>query len=342
MAQAQRHHGNRRTTAGSVLRAIVDFRNIALAFTVANVIALYGAALAYPVNRGLPPLPALKGLGLGASISPFVAEEPRFVAVSTASLQSALARAEYRLERVRSGQMPVPRLFLAAIPKDFPAIRDARTRKTLFLHASLPLILQVNEEILATRRHLLRLHDQVSAGRRLPEAERYWLAALARKYGARSGDFETLLRRVDTISPAIAIAQAALESGWGQSRFAMQGNALYGQRTWSRGAGIVPGERDDGKRFEVKNFDRLLDSVRDYALNLNRHAAYADLRAMRAEMRAADAPFDAHALATGLSTYSELGEEYVGLIQSIIRANKLENLETAQLAGEDITQLAER
>ena len=332
---------------GAAISFFRDFRNAALGFMIVNVIALYGAALAYPVDRGAPKVPAFGGGGEvrvldAAAIARFVADPPRLVAVSTARLESALDSAEYRLDQVRRGRAPVPRLFLATIPRDFKSVDDPATRKALFMRASLPLILQVNEEIMVTRRHLLRLHDQVRAGHSIPDAERYWLAALARKYGAAADDLEALLVRVDAISPALAMAQAALESGWGQSRFAVDGNALFGQRTWRSGGGIVPTDRAAGKSFEVKHFERLIDGVRDYALNLNRHAAYSDFRAMRAAMRAAGEPLDSYALVTGLEAYSERGVEYIEMLQLIMRANALEHFEAAQLEGGWVTQVAGR
>ena len=239
-----------------------------------------------------------------------------------------------------AGGRPVPRLFLAAMPRDFGTVGTTATRKALFMRASLPLVLRANEEILANRRHLEELYDRVRQGRPLAAADMYWLAALARQYGTAADDFTGLLVRVDAISPAVAMAQAALESGWGQSRFAMEGNALFGQRTWRRGAGIIPGERAAGSAFEVKHFERLIDSVRDYALNLNRHPGYAGFRAKRAAMRAANGPFDSYELATGLDTYSERGEDYVDMLQSIMRANAMERFDTAWLDG--VTRLAGR
>ena len=332
-------------TMGAAIGIFRDFRNVALGLTIVNVVALYGAALAYPVNRGaVAPfamdVPEFAG---PAAIKDFVSQPPRFVAVTTARLQAAMDEADFRLDRVRGGRAPVPRLFLAAMPRDFRTVGDTATRKALFMQASLPLILRANEEILANRRHLEELYNRVRQGRSLAAADAYWLAALAQQYGTAADDFAGLLVRVDAISPAVAMAQAALESGWGQSRFAMEGNALFGQRTWRRGAGIVPSGRAAGSSFEVKYFDRLIDSVRDYALNLNRHPAYVGFRAKRAAMRAANGPFDSYELAVGLDAYSERGADYVDMLQLIMRANAMERFDTALLDGVDgVTQLAGR
>ncbi|MDA0784677.1 MAG: glucosaminidase domain-containing protein [Proteobacteria bacterium] len=172
------------------------------------------------------------------------------------------------------------------------------------------------------------------SGRDLSDDDRVWLDRLAEKYDAAPGDFVDLLRRVDTVSPTLALAQAIEESGWGRSRFARDGNALYGQRAWREGAGFVPEERADGERFEVRAFDSLLDSVRSYVVNLNRHYAYDDYRIARAQMRARDTQLNAQALAYTLVSYSERREAYVEALLGLIRTNRLDDFEVAQLSTE--------
>jgi Bax protein len=141
------------------------------------------------------------------------------------------------------------------------------------------------------------------------------------------------LRRVDAISPALALAQSAEESGWGRSRFAVKGNALFGQRTWGKGSGLVPQRRDEGGRHEVRVFPSLLESVRSYARNLNGHPAYGDFRARRAAMRARDTKLDPYGLIETLTAYSERREDYVRTIHKILRVDNLEELEGTRLEG---------
>ena len=147
------------------------------------------------------------------------------------------------------------------------------------------------------------------------------------------GASETFLRRLDVVPPALAIAQAAAESGWGTSRFAHKGNAVFGQRTWNRGKGLVPRRRDADQRHEVKSFSDIGDSVRAYMMNLNCHPAYESYRRTRAEMRAAGAAFDSTKLARALTRYAEIGEAYVAILHRIIRVNRLRELDRATLSG---------
>ncbi len=222
---------------------------------------------------------------------------------------------------------PVPRQFAARLPAPMPA--DAPTRKQLFLATVLPLVLRVNEDIRAARARLIRVRGLVLNGRPLPPSERTWLRRLAERYGTETTDFAVLLRRVDVIPPSLALAQAATESGWGESRFAQQGNALFGQRVWRAGAGLIPAGRADGGQYEVRRFADLEASIRAYARNLNSHPAYDDFRVQRASRRPKADPI---ALAATLSAYSELGAEYADLLGQVIRENQLRQLDTARLA----------
>lgn len=143
------------------------------------------------------------------------------------------------------------------------------------------------------------------------------------------------MQRVDIIPPSLALAQAAKESGWGTSRFARNGNALFGQWTWDEDQGMEPKDRPEGTDHLVREFDTLLDSVEAYMLNLNRHRAYRELRSLRAGMRKRGEPIDGISLAGGLESYSELGMEYVERIRSMIDLNQLLALDNAELASSD-------
>lgn len=247
-----------------------------------------------------------------------------------ASLQQILEGRSFRLDRVREGWAPVPRIFLRSLPADIEAVEIGEARKTLFMQAALPLVLRVNESILADRERLRSLWDKQRAGLALDDHETHWLKALARHYRGKPADIEGLLRRVDIIPPSLALAQGAAESGWGTSRPARQDNALFGQMTLIKGH-ILP----DGSQVEpvyvVKPFDDLFECVRAYARNLNSHAAYAEFRERRAEMRILGQLPDGYRLAITLDRYSERGWAYLAEVRLIIRANLLAQLDGAWL-----------
>ncbi len=253
--------------------------------------------------------------------------------VATAdSLDDLFQRLGYRLASVRAGES-VPRVVLARFPRDFHAIPEVERRKRLFVKSVLPLVLDVNEELAEQRGRLERLARRLEAGEVLDEADRAWIAFMAARYGTAPDDIETLLERIDIIPPSIAVAQAAIESGWATSRFAREGNALFGQYSYARRAeGIVPAERAPGETFKIRSFRQLRDAVRAYAHNLNTHYAYAEFRARRAAARRAGRPLDGYELAGALTRYSVRGDEYVEDIRKVIRANDLAAFDQARLA----------
>ncbi len=193
-------------------------------------------------------------------------------------------------------------------------------RKNLFIRAVLPLILDANRAISADRRALLALIKRRDA---LQDADHVWLDRIARRYRVDGGDLDRLLRRVDTVPPSLALAQAAIESGWGGSRFTLEGNALFGQWTWKRGNAIAPLRRAKGAMHAIKVFSRLADSVAAYMLNLNHTGAYRVFRARRAELRRRGEPPSGLELARTLTLYSIERERYVRKIATIITQNRL-------------------
>ncbi len=233
----------------------------------------------------------------------------------------------------------VPRVFLNRLPGNLPDIESVDQRKQLFTGILLPLILRVNELILDERERLLALNDKMERGEDPERLERLWLFQLAEKYrvkidGALDGqEFAILKRRVNIIPPSLAMAQAAIESGWGTSRFAQQGNALYGQWVWGEDddGGIVPEDRGEGKRHKIKAFDYLIHSVEGYAANLNRHPAYAGFRRARETAANQNRPISGRVLAETLIAYSARRQEYVAELQSIIQANQWSYLDGAEL-----------
>lgn len=252
---------------------------------------------------------------------------------STEKLENLFADMGYRLDNAAYDQVEVPRVFLANLPSDLDALSSSDTRKLLFVQTMLPLILKANETILLERGQLLALHARTEAGRTPTAEEASWLKDLAERYGVEGTDYDKLLRRVDIVPPSLALAQAAEESGWGTSRFVRQGNAAFGQYTFSEDLGLAPVQREDGKSHFIRSYDHLLDGVKSYARNLNTHAAYLGFRKVRAGMRAGGQEIDGYKLAGKLTSYSERGKEYVKTIRELMRANSFEPLDRARLRG---------
>ncbi|CAN0526384.1 unnamed protein product [Laminaria digitata] len=250
---------------------------------------------------------------------------------STGKLWDLFRDIGYEIDGVRlNGE--VPRLFLASLPLDLRHQRRTELRKNTFIKSTLPLILHVNELILQDRERITALRDQAADGEVLAEADRRWLDETADRFGAKSADPAVLLTHVDIIPPSLAIAQAAEESGWGTSRFAREGNALFGQRAYAaHKKGIVPKKRPEGDSFRVRAFDHLIDGVKSYAHNLNSHPAYRDFREARAKMRAGPGGIDGYRLAGALLRYSERGVDYIKTIRVIMRVNTLRTFDRAKL-----------
>lgn len=238
----------------------------------------------------------------------------------------------YHLDRVRDQGALVPRVFLAELPDDLNNVPEVSLKKTVFFQTMLPLILNENERILADRHRLIGLKAARAMGKKLSPTDRLWLIVLSERYKVKNEDLETLLSRVDVIPTSLAMAQAAEESGWGTSRFAQVGNALFGQWTTSSGNGIVPEDREQGADHKVRAFDSLAQSVSAYMRNLNTHGAYRSFRAQRAQMRDGANVLDGTKLAGSLTKYSERGKEYVDSVRTIISVNELEELDGAKLA----------
>lgn len=256
------------------------------------------------------------------------------------SLQDAQALAEsfdrmgYHLDRVRADGTPVPRVFMAEMPRDLNAVPEVSLKKSVFFKTMLPLVLQENERILRDRHELIRIKAEIAMGSRLSPRDRLWLAVLAERYKVKDDSIDTLMIRVDIIPPSLAMAQAAEESGWGTSRFAQHGNAIYGQWTTAGGEGLIPQQRPEGMDHKVRSFDNLEQSVAAYMRNLNTHGAYKALRRLRANLRLGGDALDGSLLAGTLTKYSERGLEYVDSVRTIINANDLRELDDARLVAD--------
>ena len=251
-------------------------------------------------------------------------------ATAPSPAQTAL---NYDLNAVLQGHSDVPRIALATLPGDLSRIREIDQRKAVFFKTVLPLVLQVNEQILQDRARLWKLSASQNTGERLSAVDRLWLAVMAERYGTKRGNIGALLNRHDVVPPSLALAQAASESAWGTSRFVREGNAMFGQWTFTaKHEGIVPSERASGKTHRVRAFSSLYESVLSYAVNLNKHRAYQEYRTMRATMRAEGRTIDGMHLAGALHRYSERGASYVAELRAIISGNDLVLLDNARLS----------
>ena len=261
------------------------------------------------------------------------ARNEQVVAVATSipststDLVQLFNRLDYNVNNVRQGHGQVVPVFVAQIPSDLDQ-QTAERKKEIFLGLMLPILLEVNREIAEDRAYL----QSTGYRGRLVEATDPRILELAQMYRA-TGTMDELLSRVDVIPVSLMMAQAILESGWGTSRFAMEGQAVYGQWTWrDDDPGIVPSERDTGQNHRIRSFSTLLESARAYALNLNTLSAYQPMRDIRAVMSDAEKHTAANEMAVGLSNYSVQRGQYVAKVQNIISINQLYELHTAQLA----------
>lgn len=251
---------------------------------------------------------------------------------TTEGLLEHFEAARYDLAAVLEGTRAVPRLYTAQLPTDLRALDETDTRKEAFIGALLPLILMANEEILAARRELERLVAKQVSGEALTAAEHDWLLDLADYYDADPEDTGELLLKVDALPVSLTLAQAIEESGWGTSRYAREGNALFGQRTWKKD---VPGmvARKDGQPLghKARAFADLMHSVRAYMHNLNSNRAFKRFREERAILREGGETLDGKLLAGYLGRYAE-NETYAENLRRVIRHNDLEGFEGARLA----------
>ena len=203
---------------------------------------------------------------------------------------------------------------------------DVGKRKRDFFAYLRPIVEAENDRVMDQRRRLRRLYEDHRKGRAVSWSDARWLEWLLEEYEVegREGEnlWEILLRRVDMIPADLALVQAAKESGWGTSRFAREGNSLFGQRCNVEGCGLVPGGREPGETYEVAVFDTVDESVRSYIRNLNTYGAYRSFRRLRFRQRRAGTIPDGHTLAGQLPSYSERGVEYLHEIRAMIRANR--------------------
>ena len=210
---------------------------------------------------------------------------------------------------------------------DFQTIPDVNAKKKEFFGFLKPLVEEENERLLVIRRRLGYIRDHCRFHKRISEQDRKWLGEVVAKFKTpvkSPGDpdfWPELLRRVDSVPVDLVLVPAANESAWGTSRFAREGNNLFGQWCFRPGCGMVPSGRPDGASYEVAAFDSVGESISSYMHNLNTGRVYEEFRRIRERCRIEGREPDAAELAQGLTSYSERGSAYVAEIQAMLRHN---------------------
>ena len=252
------------------------------------------------------------------------------VRLSAATIEELFKSTNYNLKDVRKNKLVKP-ISLTLLPHEMKKIENSKKRKDLFIQIILPLVIKENNNIRSDRNKLFSILNKSKNTKR----ENFWLNSKFKQYGVINKDLSTLKIRMDEVPTSMAIAQAAKETGWGTSRFAQEGNALFGQWTWS-GEGIKPSDASDDSTHKVMKFKVLQASVKAYQRNLNTHSSYKNFRSARAELREEGVKLDSIILSEHLDRYAETGKEYVKILQKIIRQNNLTDFDDAKLLPQSI------
>ena len=247
------------------------------------------------------------------------------VRLSASTIEQLFKDTNYSLSEVRRTKKVKP-IRLSLLPKEMKLIENSGKRKSLFIKIILPLVLEENNRIIIDRKKLFSILNK----NKNSKDEIKWLNQKFKQYGVVNKDLATLKVRMDIIPVSLAIAQAAKETGWGTSRFAIEGNALFGQWTWS-GEGIKPAGADTDATYKVMKFNVLKASVRAYQRNLNTHSSYKKFRFVRAQLRDDNKKLDSLKLAEYLDNYAQTGTEYTKVLKQIIQQNQLKDFDEVKL-----------
>ena len=234
---------------------------------------------------------------------------------------------DYDLRTVRNEKLVKP-IYFTQFPRDLDNLQSVKLKKETFIKIVLPLIVAENEKIIDDREKLKTLIEKKFT----TDTEKQWLRQKLLEYKVKKGDLEELLFRMDMIPVSIALAQAAKESGWGTSRFALEGNAIFGQWTWD-GQGIAPLKRDGDKNHKILKFPILRASVKAYKNNLNTHKSYLKFREKRSQLRKKNKRITGLALTDTLKNYAQTGSEYTKILNQIITQNRLSDFEPVRLVN---------
>tara|TARA_B100000963_G_C22638113_1_gene678697 strand:- start:6179 stop:7699 length:1521 start_codon:yes stop_codon:yes gene_type:complete len=247
--------------------------------------------------------------------------------LKTETVLSLFDDVEYDLKIVRSKKIVKP-IYFTQFPKDLDEIKDVKLKKETFIKIVLPLVVAENEKILNDRIKLKKILTR----RITSDKEKLWLRQKLREYKVKKSDMGELEKRMDIIPVSIALAQAAKESGWGTSRFALEGNAIFGQWTWT-GQGIEPMNKEKNKDHKILRFPILRASVKAYKNNLNTHKGYAEFREKRFKLRKRNRSVRGLDLTKTLDRYAQTGKEYTEILEQIIKQNYLSDFEAVQLTN---------
>ena len=225
------------------------------------------------------------------------------------------------------GHLPI----ISELPDDFSEIQDVPTKKKLFYLVTLPLIYNTNTSIMQERRMVINIEKKF-ARKELIKNETDEIIRLSKKYKLDYSEINTKLfrklnQRINIIPVSLALGQAIIESGWGQSRFATEGNALYGQWTTSEDKGIIPQDRDEDKTHAVLKFKNLSESVEAYMFNINTHQAYYNFRVIRRIDERIKYTDPISMKVKYLAAYAEIGDKYVDKLELIIASNNLQEFD---------------
>lgn len=215
-------------------------------------------------------------------------------------------------------------VIFSSLPKDFMDIQPVIERKRLFINTLIPIIYSENLQILDDRKKILDWWRESDGENFSRDFWPQWLFELSEKYGSSDSNLGNLLIRVDIIPISLALAQAAIESGWGTSRYSREGNAVFGQYTFDESKGLKPKDRNKNDEFFIKKFSNLSESVRSYLKNINTHLAYADFREERKKLRMSGENLSGYKLVNFLKDYSERREFYIKDVKEIMSSNNFQ------------------
>ncbi len=248
-----------------------------------------------------------------------------YISLDTQVTLNIFENLKYDLKGIRLGQAVKP-VYLSKLPKDLKKIKSTQKKKDTFIKIVMPLILDENSKIEQDRKKLFKILGKPSNTR----GETVWLKRRFKDYQIEKEDIAELKLRMDIIPTSLAIAQAAKESGWGTSRFALEGNAMFGQWTWGKD-GIVPKEKKTNQEHKILKFPMLRSSVKAYMFNLNTHRGYKDFRDARAELRKNNKTISGLDLVNYLQNYAQTGSEYTKVLKKIINQNQLTDFDKSIL-----------
>ena len=247
------------------------------------------------------------------------------VRLNASTIKQLFQDTDYKLDDVRETKLVKP-VALTLLPGEIKMIESTKKRKEFFIQIVLPLVLKENNNIRLDRKTLFKIINKSNN----TKLEKKWLEKKYKQYGVTSKDLTTLKIRMDEIPVSLALAQAAKETGWGTSRFAQEGNALFGQWTWS-GEGIKPAGADGDSKHKVAKFKVLKASVKAYQRNLNTHSGYKEFRRERAIQRDNEGKLNSLLLVNYLDKYAETGIEYTKILKKIIEQNSLTEFDDVKI-----------